>query len=320
MGRQAGGEWVWFGLVSVSLIATAWGCDLGLNRFYVTRPAASFRTVAVEVIREKQVDVFVVGSSHIHKGIDPSCFPFTLVNLAEDALDYRMAAVLCEKYWDRVSCAKVVVLELDHVPVTQDTIARRDGDFGDFYEWALSGSDLPVSPYEKIKTCIAERMAITRHGRLWPTIIKPAPEIDANMGAGFHAGTGYIQHPQKAEFFLGELGKEFDERVVRSNLDALVRLVRKVRAAGVDVVGLHPPYHPDYWSHPSSALRERYAERAKGCLAAAGLLNSDSIIDLRHFLEEDQYFADWTHLSKKGAKAASTELCRLIRSRMQANE
>ena len=291
---------------------TATAGEFTLRKFWAARSQPTFRTLAVERLEEGPVDVIFVGSSHIHTGIDPEEFPYSVVNLSDNVLDYRMAEILCHKYWNRVSKARLVVLELDAVPVQWDTVSHLKGNFTRPFQWKLGAEELELPPLESVKVWIFERFAVGRNARLWPTLIKPLTLDNAKTGPGFHALHGQVNSSEKAAY-LDRLKVECKVEVAENNLTCLQSLLLDLHKAGVKVKLLRPPFHDEYWRHPGTIFRNQYAEMALDTFLRTPSTRPSDVIDIRYkFKSIDKYYWNWTHLNKLGAKALSEHLARII--------
>ena len=291
---------------------TATAGEFTLRQFWAARPKQSFRTVAVERIKQGPVDVFFVGSSHIYTGVDPSCFPYSVVNLADSALNYQMAEVLCRKYWDQVSQAKLVVIELDAVPVYIDTIERYKGDYRKLNEWGLSAHELPISTYDMIRGTMIENFTNTRKNRI--RIHKPNTQLmqEGVPGPGFSIRNGHIDTTCIKEFFSG-IETNFQVLTIHNNLNCMERLVTDLVEVGVNVKVLRPPFHNSYWNNPKGIERNIISDRAlERLLQIPGIMASD-VIDLRYlFQNENKCFIDPHHVSALGSRRLSKRLAQII--------
>ena len=293
-------------------MVTAVAGEFVLRQFWASRRQPTYRTLAVERLKKGPVDVIFVGSSHIRSGINPACFPYSVINLADSGLDYQMAEVLCKKYWKQVSKAKMVVLELDPVPVYKNTLAIRKGDFRNFHEWGLHARELPLSSWETFKASVSEYSEVSRMGKIWPSLISPQRPFDSSLvGPGFKSQVHHVTSTTKVDF--NELGTEFDQIEIDRNITCLRRLLLNLKKEGVNVKMLRPPYHQVYWENRKSNIRNRYAEIALNTfLKTPGVTGAD-VIDMRYESQAiDEFFSDWTHLSAQGAKHLSELLARII--------
>ena len=286
--------------------------EFTLRQFWTTRQNPTFRTVAVERLEQGPVDVIFVGSSHIYTGVDPSCFPYSVVNLSDSALNYQMAEILCRKYWRRLCKAKLVVLELDAVPVYEDTLSRRDGDYRGFLEWNVQATELPLPIWEKLKAGVLEQFTSTRINRIWPYLVESTTKPKRPPGPGFNVPRGKIDL-QNNEASMLALGTTYTGPIVEKNLQCLRRLLIDLHQAGVKVKMLRPPFHIAYWQHPKGAGRDQAAERARKIFLEMPSNSQTDIIDLRYLLQsEDECFRDLVHVSACGSKKLSKRLAQII--------
>ncbi len=223
-----------------------------------------------------------------------------------------MAEVLCEKYWKQVSKAKLVILELDPVPVYKNTLKMRRGDFRGFFEWNLHARELPLSTWETLKATVSEYSSVSRMGKIWPSIIEPQLPCDPQlMGPGFKTHSYHVTSETIVDF--SALGTKFDQAEIKRNIICLKRLLTKLQNAGVKVMMLRPPYHQVFWGDPKSNLRNQYAKIALNAFLNTPCISESDVIDMRYELQAtDEYFADWTHLSAEGARYFSKRLAQII--------
>ena len=292
----------------VALFATAIASERTLHAFRTSRPGVSLRSLAVDRLQAGPVDVVFVGSSHIYTGVNPNQFDSQVVNLADSALNYEMLEVLCRTHWEHIRQAKLLVLELDAVLVYEDTLKRRNGDFRNFFDWEVTASELPLSPWETVKAVVGQNFTPLRFGTLWPEIIRPIPRFDPRIGPGFAARPGVLR-PDEKDFFFAELPTTFDQKMVRGNLHCLKRLLQDLNAAGISWCMLRPPFHNDYWQHATTPARNALCEQAmKVCIDVAPIKRNCIIDCSTHFSHRDDRFDDWTHLSAIGANKLSEHL------------
>ncbi len=227
------------------------------------RPPKSFRREAVKKLANNSVDVIFVGSSHIYTAVNPGQFPVSAINLADSGLNYEIAELLIDRYWERVADARLVVLELDSVPMYSDTIALRNGDYRDFWDWGLPSSYLPISGWERFAADLEERWAPTRFGSLWHSFIAQSQktDVDEMIGPGFHGRNKQLDSTSQEAFFAA-LGSEYDERIIGRNLQALDRILTKLGDERIHVYFVRPPMHVAYWQHESTSVREAIVLKA----------------------------------------------------------
>ncbi len=299
----------WAGALFVCLLMSVLVSEFSLRQFWRSRQERSFRTVAVEHLEKEQPELIFVGSSHIYAGVNPGRFSVSTVNLAESGLNYQMAEVLCRKYWNRLSEAKLVIIELDGVPVFKDTLGLSKGDFRRFYSWKLTGAELPLDRWQRFKVTLGEQLSTIRFGKTWPTIFCPEPIDENEIGPGFHGRkSGKLSRKDREAFFLA-METEFKDPVIEQNLLSLKRLLSDLNEAGVPWLGVSPPFHKDYWKHSLSKKHSVYMERAKEIFIELSPLNEKCLIDFSRFQEDrDKCFSDWTHLSLTGANGFSDQL------------
>jgi hypothetical protein len=303
-------RWAWLQLVCVLLVF--FGSDRIRHSFWSPKQPTTFRTLAVSALLASQPEVIFVGSSHIYTAVDPAQFTCPVVNLSDSGLNYQCAEMLCRHFDRSVKGARVVVIELDAVPVYQDTLALRGGDFRDFWEWGLTGWDLPASPWIRFSAEVSRQTGVGRWSPLVPQQIMEVAPADKVLGPGFKGRTDRLNPALKEEFFAS-LGTSFPQDVVETNIQSLITLVSRFQQTGVRVLLLRMPFHQDYWRHPSSSLRENYAEIALQRLRERSGSAMPEILDLRSALQlSDQSFSDWTHLSDAGARQLSRQLDALL--------
>jgi hypothetical protein len=305
----------WIG-IPVILGLTAVLCD-AFRSAYSNKPLSpTFRTLAVAELARRQPEFIFVGSSHIYTAVDPSQFNRPVANLSDSGLNYQCAEVLCKHFQLRIRGATSVIIELDAVPVYQDTILLRKGDFRDFWEWGLTGWQLPVNGWTKLSAEINRRLGITRCPPLTPREFLVANVPEKVIGPGFKGRLDQLR-PELKDAFFSELGTEFPQEVVLRNLMALHRIVDNLNKQGVKIFMLRMPFHQDYWRHPTSEKREQYATMALEHLRNHCSSPVPEIIDLRNMRAlKDAHFSDWTHLSASGAVLLSQELDRILKSRL----
>ncbi len=316
--RLPGPEKRWQLFSIIVILCVALGCDWLRGAWWRSQVQPDFRDAAVERMAAGPVDLFFVGSSHIYTGINPDCFSCGVVNLADSGMNYQLAESLCDKYWSSVGKAKAVVIELDAVPVYQDTVKLHDGDYRNFWHWKLTGMDLPADDWTRCKAQVAYLCNAARYDPIRPWMMASHSDRsgeDAASGPGFHARSDHLNRADNEAFFAA-LGTDFDERIVNANIAALQRLVQRLRSNRIAVFFLRPPFHQDYWDHPSSHRRAAYCQQAYAALAATDQASDQQIIDLRRMPElSDNDYSDLTHLSISGANQVSAQLDVLIRQR-----
>ena len=290
-----------------------------LRRDYWQSEAPTFRTLAAESLRTTQPALVFVGSSHVYTGVDPSQFSVPAINLSDSCLNYECGEMLCRHFWSRVAKAKCVVIELDSVPAGLDTIHLRRGDLREFWQWGITGRDLPQPWWEQFK---AEFCRYSGAGGAPPfaprsrtvplDVAGPSGETSV-LRPGFFGRVGSLD-PARKEAFFANMGDSFDPRTIEANRIALKRLIQELRGAGVRVVLFRLPLHDDYWNHPISGRREELVAETLAALRSEFDGDELDVIDLsRHPGLTDTDFSDWTHLSVSGAEKVSRELDRRLR-------
>ena len=255
------------------------------------------------------VDVFFVGSSHIYAGIDPSAFPMRVVNLAESGLNYQVAEVLIDRYWEHVSKAQAVVIEFDAVPLYKDTIAFREGDLSDLWDWDLSPSVLSLSVWQRSIAYIDCEAGMRR----FPPIHHPARPAKKIIGPGFEPSPSTLNGSStgaKTAFFQS-LGTKFSPEIVQRNIQALGKIRERLKEANVVLILFRPPFHQDYWSNVAGRDRAAFTDRELSDL----MQNSpdEKVIDFRTLSNlPDAFFSDFTHLSNAGAAAVSKQVAEQV--------
>ena len=266
--------------------------------------------MAVETLEQGDIEIVFVGSSHIYTGIDPTKFEMQSVNVADSALNYQMAEVLCRKYWDAISKAKTVVVELDAVPIYADTLARRNGDYRELYEWNLTASEFPQNWFNSLKTSLRARFTVIRRKRLWPAALMQQEGVADHVRPGFHPRQDGIDEKDCGAFFA-DLETEASDAMVRGNMFALEKLVARLLENDVKVILYRPPFHSGYWEHPTTATRETYTVMAANLIEKRFPESGIKTVDYGQLFaqhNESLYFSDWTHLSELGARVASSRL------------
>ncbi|MCA8987248.1 MAG: SGNH/GDSL hydrolase family protein [Planctomycetaceae bacterium] len=248
--------------------------------------------------------------------MDPIFFPVPAVTLAESGLDYEFAEILLRKHWEQVIQARIVVIEVSSVPIYQNTIGLRAGDFREFQEWGLNVSELPLSGWDFLEAAALERFNGTRYHKLFHELLAAnhsnEPPFEREVGPGYHPRRDKFNRKQ-AEFALQELGAELNESRIEANLQAFERLVRDLLSAGVDVKLMRMPTHPGYREHQIGIQREAIAERAETIFLQMPGVEQDDLIDVCAAVEDaDRNYADLTHLSDRGARVFSQALAEAI--------
>ncbi|MFK7777454.1 MAG: hypothetical protein QM501_04960 [Gimesia sp.] len=209
--------------------------------------------------------------------------------------------------------SKVVVIELDAVPVYHDTVIDHNGDYARLFQWGFSANDFSLSPLKTLKAIISEYFAVARHNRFWRALNSPSLISDNEYtGPGFKAIKGQLNNSKK-EMFFTQLKFECEAVVADRNLASLRRLLMDLQKAGVKVKLLRPPLHKDYWQDPSTTIRNNYAEMALDVFLDTPEGDEANIIDLRYKWQfTNEYFTNWTHLNELGASRLSQHLARII--------
>lgn len=270
----------------------------------------TFRKKAVEQLLYHSPKIVFVGTSHIVAGVDPDRFNAKVVNLAENGLNYQTAELLILKYWDQVKSANSVVIELDSVPLCTNTIAVRQGDFRDFWDWGLSSCDLPLGWWEQKASGLTECFAPFRFTSLWDFWMFNEQKLGVSdkIGPGFHGIDATLDLETRGHFFAA-LNASYDEEVILLNLYALNRILDMFERAGVSVSFVRPPMHPEYWQEASTLVRENIVDRAMEQISVK--LNGRDHALLNYALWDKlqtQDFRDFTHLSLRGSAKWSDDL------------
>ena len=254
------------------------------------------------------VDVVAVGSSHVRSGVMPTLLADRAANVADSGLNYSTAEVLLRHHWRQVRRARVLLLELDPVPVVKDTIACRAGDFSDLAGWDLDWREMRLSWWEgweqRIGRVLAARPrrpmeAFTAATQQSATGQRGVTGENRRGGAGFEPRTERLREDNFAAQ-LAATGSEIDRGVIRQNVEAAGRIVDRARADGLRVVLIRPPHHPAYRIHPRAAARDRFRRAAEDRLRE---IDPDiEVWDDSALLDDDSDFADLTHVSEAGAR------------------
>jgi hypothetical protein len=104
------------------------------------------RTEAVKKI-SKETKVLFLGPSHFFSGIDPREINVKSVTLSTGSLNYQTQLIILKKHINELKNLKLIVLELDNVPLTINTTHNRknrfEGDFRDLIDLGLGYYDIP---------------------------------------------------------------------------------------------------------------------------------------------------------------------------------
>ncbi len=186
-------------LSATLLLSVAMLIEMQSWAWLASRQPLTLRSEAVRQLKSSSVEIVVVGSSHIYTGVNPARMPALAVNLADSSLNYQVAELLINEYWDHLKSAKLVVLELDAVPLYSDTIKLRNGDLRDFWNWGLSSSDLPMGWWNRVAGTVTERFASTRFGSCWNVFLHSKSQVETGevIGRGSTDVMFVSTHPRK---------------------------------------------------------------------------------------------------------------------------
>lgn len=326
-------KWWHATLLATAVLVALGGCAL-LKRIYQLPPEVNFTSGAVEALSPR-TQVLACGSSHFLAGMWPTRYSMPLMNLTTGGLNFVCIEALLNHHLPHLPGLKVVVIEVDDVPLITNTITARSGDLRDFLDLGLSPFEIPArSRKEKIGVLGSAYLSpifnlprVTPHDlapMFAPDDALPSTSDDARWSQwlpGFCAimkrmDAGYDPRPRMTEI-NNNLAFE-GEQTVTTNTQALLRSIDGLRARRIKVVLLRLPKSSYYWKLRSKSLQISYdrllAQLQQRYGGDSGVMRRDLTRD-PEFSNRD--FVDANHMNIYGAMKVAHRLDPQLRRLIQ---
>ncbi|MEZ6119737.1 MAG: hypothetical protein R3C28_24660 [Pirellulaceae bacterium] len=290
--------------VCVATVAVASEVKSRWLDFYEPAQEMHYQSLAMQA---KDPRLFFLGSSHFMVGVDPRMFPFEVVNLNHQGLDYRLMNLILQKNLARWPDVDAVIIELDPYPLFADTVAT----FGTNVTLGRLGLD--ADEYTKsIKSWCSHKLSCltvfqspsfsprSMLERMTPTSVVP----------GFVSSDLVMQQTgeQRAKFHMNLL-KNFN--TFGENHAALNEMIHAVQQKGIPCYLVVTPHAEGYWDALSQDVRERYRDVKQDLIAGGKVqvwdLDQDPALQI-----QTHDFRDGDHLNKSGAQKLTASIIRRV--------
>jgi hypothetical protein len=316
-----GPVWWWSAVGAAVLVVVA--CHYLLTGVWADPRAkhGTERTLAVASL-SAETEVIFVGTSHVASGNPPALHSCRVMNLTLNGGSYEMLEKILERNLSKAPNARLVVLELDIVPLRMDTLVMLQGDGQTLWENGLTPADV----YGPHPVKLADAYAM-KFGRAF-FIMKPLTpsqlwhnrttwserEARGDREPGYNPVEARMDRGSEDRGVADATSRPLDPEIVGRNRAALVRIVQRLRAEGRTVALVRLPYHeavrrgepPVYEIAVEEALRE-----VRPDVAVWWDYRPDGRFQPNHF-------ADATHLNRLGgalfASLIRDDVCRLART------
>lgn len=279
---------------------------------WTSRP--TYQTLAVAELGEETL-VVALGSSHVHVTIDPELIGVPFTNLSGDACNHvAMEAVLAGNV-RRVPNLRAVLLELDIVPLTYDTIDVYQGDYRRLLDLQPDLDVLAEPPARKL--ALRWQAALTRSALLGPFLARdklaPVSVAERRKGPsepllpGRRRFTSVMTPERDGAARLAVHAREGSLANVPKNRAALARTIAFLLERGIHPVLVRLPHHESYWSARPASWDDAYERTLSELRARFG--DALAVWDLERLPGlRDEHFFDGDHLNQAGAVLLAAEL------------
>jgi hypothetical protein len=254
-------------------------------------------------------EVLALGASHVFTGIEPTLTarPWTL--LSAGLLNYRFMEAVLAAHEPQLPNLKMVVVDLDPLPVFADSYATSRGDYDHLLDLApdLSALREPLSH----KLALAKDRLLTRQLPIKRAFWRQKLDGERAQKLLRHEGPDH-EIVAGHERFIGRrpgAGAWGDRMVghravyaadaIGPNLRAFQRMVEHLRSRGLQLVFVRFPVHPAYLAASPPEFSETFAQLerlARKLAPEATFLDYASATGL-----SDEDFYDDDHLNQRGA-------------------
>ena len=288
-----------FGLVFFS-------ANLILQRtFQDLRSEQNFRTAARDSLQGGPAPQIVfLGSSHIYTGVDPRCFKIPVLNLADSSYDYRSCLLLYKHFRSQLLDLPLAVVELDPVLFYTDTLQRRNGDYGDFYQWGVQPEELNLSSLDLLGEMLSATVPAFGRQRLTPRwFLQVEPEVKLQQPVpGFEPREERITSECEGSVRAIHHASIAIESPAE-NYAAFFELLSDLEEHGTRVVLLTMPHEESYWQYQSKVHSE-FIDNVWDEVGA--VQNVVARFEYgRHKAFRQPHFADGDHLNSNGSRVVS---------------
>lgn len=260
--------------------------------------------------------VLAVGGSHMQCAINPELFDFGVANLSHSSNDYSIVEQTVKQYLDRASLVNRVIIEIDPVMLSMDTLDSTAG--GDaLYELGISDesithswiawtrrkmSRLPLVSRPKVTPLDMLRLASTamrwdRRSHLVGCVSSDSAVLP---------GRSLTQSARQRAQYHASLWEKY-AAVRRRNHEALLRTIRLLAEHDVEIVLMLTPRHQAYIAsqHTGGA---RWSDEAIADIQEICDVQVWDFRDPSWTRWEDRYLRDADHISNEGARILADKI------------
>jgi hypothetical protein len=285
--------------VAVRAIGALAVIGLGVNVLKRTNPALERWNVG-------QAETLFVGTSHTDSGIEPAAFDRPIGVVSFPALDHRLAEAVITRHEDRWPRLKYAVIEIDEFTLFTDATQT-------------NGED-PLELLTKLDLSIGDLPPAADRGSLWRalTLLSGNGTTALHPSLRFTARRLFYDAPPSERRPLqrsaGWLRVGFLSRISvgrpADNIDALVRLSRRLATRGIRVALMTYPQHEYYRAARPPAWDATIAEAVQAVRKSVPDVEYWDFRSQSGFSDEDFFNVD--HLSDAGAFKLSSLVARRL--------
>lgn len=254
-----------------------------------------------------EIEVLCLGNSHMFYGINPEYFSLNTFNGSHISQSIDCDLALYQKYGDRYTKLRYLIMVLDYVSVNQQlkegAEAWRVKNYNIYYDLNLSYK--PADHFE----LLSSKMNIIRkrldYYKTHQSNISCAPN-----GWGYPVDTLDIDF-EKNGAAAAKRHKLTNPNTANDNIDCLSSLISDAQQKGIKVILLATPAHKAYVKHLDKAQLKKIEETGDALSKQTGVIYMNLLND-SDFVSTD--FMDPDHMNVRGAKKLSLKLDSIIRS------
>jgi hypothetical protein len=283
----------------------------------------TYQTLAVDAL-SKETRVLGLGTSHLDVMVDPKRIDVPMMNLPQDIGSYVCLEAVLAGNLGRLPNLELVLVEMDIVPLLYDTLPVYKSDYTKFLDLEPDLQQLREPWHRKLRLYWERALVYSRwtgplvaREKLAPSHILAARK-EARDGPAWPLEAGHrgidtqMTSSNDGAAIVAIHTREGSLEHVDRNLEALLRILRRLRERGVAVVLVRFPHHHTYWEVRPATWDAAHA-RALEAVSKVPDLQGIPYWDFeRSPSYPDAEFRDGDHLNVRGAKRFAEMLNRRI--------
>ena len=265
---------------------------------YLFSKNTNVMSVKYRLLKDKNIEILVLGNSHTFFGLNPVYFKKKTINLANKSRKIETDYFILKNNLEVMQNIKAVIVPISHYTLFTEKISEAEKRlYYNFYklnEYDQGVFNNSLLIHESFKELIDDAISKTTN----------------ISNSGWRANDQKYQFDKKIiDERIGDINEKLSRKLtIEKNSYYLKKIIDLCENKKVQLLLLLPPYHPDFYKYTN----HRYNEKIKKILKNIDL-KSSSLFDSELFkITEDIYFENIDHLNKNGAMLFSKNIDSLI--------